>query len=92
MTMTELPVFDPKRHLAACLELPARDPEPYYRPGKKRQARYFDECVVLVEHEAEVEQLRKEGVPFYLAKALVVTTYAHTLPRLEQRVREASKQ
>jgi hypothetical protein len=84
-------VFDPKRHLTNCLELPARNPEPYYRPDRKKRLAYFDECAVLTRHEGEVEELRKGGVPFYLAEALVLTAYAHTKPTLAKRVAEARK-
>ena len=84
-------VFDPKQHLATCFELPTREPEAYYRPGKTRRTPYFDECAVLVRHKGEVEKLRSGGVPFYLAEALVVVAYAHTEPTLEKRVKEASK-
>jgi hypothetical protein len=84
-------MFDAKRHLASCLELPARAPEPYYRPGKKRRTPYFDECIVLTRHSAEVEKLKQGGVPFYLAAALVLREFAHTQPSLEKRVKEATK-
>ncbi len=83
--------FDPMRHLANCLELPARNPEPFYGLGRKKRRPYFDECSVLTRHEAEVGQLRREGVPFYLAQALVLTEYAHTRPALEKRVKEVMK-
>jgi hypothetical protein len=83
--------FEPKQHLENCLGLPARNPEPYYRPGKKERTRYLDECVLLTRHEEELEKLRGEGVPFYLAEALVLTAYAHTRPTLEKRVKEAAK-
>ena len=84
-------VFEPRRHLANCFELPTRNPEPYYRPERKKRLRYFDECVLLTEHEDEVSKLRKQGVPFYLAETLVLETYAHTRPTLEKRVKEAQK-
>jgi hypothetical protein len=85
-------MFNANRHLQACLELPVRDPEPFYRPGKKSRTPYFDECIVLTRHSAEVEQLRREGVPLYLAEALVLRKFAHTQPSLEKRVKEAARQ
>lgn len=85
------PVFDPKRHLANCFELPTRNPEPFYDLNRKKRRPYLDECAVLTQHEGEVEQLRREGVPFYLAQTLVLETYAHTRPTLERRVKEARK-
>jgi len=84
-------VFDAKRHLTSCFELPTRDPEPFYNLNRKQRRRYFDECVVLNDHSNEVDKLRRAGVPFYLAEALVLTTYAHTQPTLERRVKEATK-
>lgn len=84
-------VFDPKQHLAACFDLPTRDPEPYYRPGKKHRTPYFDECSVLVKHKDEVEELRSRGVPYRLAESKVLEAYAHTEPTLEKRVKEATK-
>lgn len=84
-------VFDPKRHLTNCFELPTRNPEPFYDLNRKKRRPYLDECAVLTRHEAEVEQLRGEGVPFYLAQTLVLETYAHTRPTLERRVKEARK-
>lgn len=84
-------MFDPKRHLTNCFELPTRNPEPFYGLTKKNRRPYLDECVVLTRHEAEVEKLRTEGVPFYLAQTLVLETYAHTQPTLERRVKEAQK-
>lgn len=84
-------MFNAKQHLEDCLELPARDPESYYRPGKKKRTPYFDECIVLTRHSAEVEKLRREGMPFYLAAALVVREFAHTQPSLEKRVKEATR-
>jgi hypothetical protein len=83
-------VFDPKRHLANCFELPTRNPEPFYGLSRKNRP-YLDECVVLTRHEVELVKLRKDGVPFYLAQALVLETYAHTQPTLERRVKEAQK-
>jgi hypothetical protein len=83
-------VFDPKRHLNSCFELPARNPEPFYSLNRKHRP-YLDECAVLTSHEDEVEKLRREGVPFYLAQTLVLTAYAHTQPTLERRVKEAQK-
>ena len=83
--------FDLRRHLEDCLKLPARSPEPFYRPDKRHRTRYFDESIVLNEHSGEVERLRSVGVPFYLAEALVVTAYAHTQPTLQRRVKEAAK-
>jgi len=85
-------VFDPKQHLATCFELPTRDPEPYYRPDRKRVPPYFAEVVLLGEHEKEFEELKRNGVPHYLARVMVLVAYAHTRPSLEKRVREASKQ
>jgi hypothetical protein len=85
-------MFNAKKHLEECLELPARHPEPYYRPGKKKRTPYFDECIVLTRHSAEFEKLRREGMPFYLAAALVVREFAHTQPSLEKRVKEATRQ
>ena len=84
-------MFDPKRHLTNCFELPTRNPEPFYGLTKKNRRPYLDECVVLTRHEAEVEKLRTEGVPLYLAQTLVLETYAHTQPTLERRVTEAQK-
>ena len=83
-------VFDAKQHLANCFELPTRNPEPFYGLNRNRQP-YFDECAVLTHHEEEVGQLRREGVPFYLAQTMVLTAYAHTRPTLEKRVKEAQK-
>ena len=82
-------MFDSKQHLANCFQLQARNPEPFYNPSRLKRRPYFDECAVLGKHEAEVEQLRREGVPFYLAQTLVLEAYAHTRPSLEQRVKEA---
>ena len=84
-------MFDPKRHLMNCFELPTRNPEPFYGLTRKNRRPYLDECAVLTSHEAEVEELRSEGVPFYLAQTLVLTAYAHTRPTLEKRVKEAQK-
>jgi hypothetical protein len=84
-------VFDPKQHLANCFELPTRDPEPFYGLNKKNRRPYLDECALLTRHGDEVGKLRREGVPFYLAQTLVLTTYAHTRPTLEKRIREAQK-
>ena len=84
-------VFDTQKHLAICFELPAREPEAYYRPERKKRVPYFDECVVLTHHRGEVEELRKGGVPFYLAEALVLTAYAHTKPTLAKRIAEGQK-
>jgi hypothetical protein len=84
-------VFNPKQHLTNCFELPTRNPEPFYGLTKKNRRPYLDECAVLTGHEDEVGQLRREGVPFYLAQTLVLTAYAHTRPTLEKRVKEAQK-
>jgi hypothetical protein len=91
MKLTEFRVFEPKRHLENCFGLPTREPEPYHRPTRQRKARYFDECFVLTQYEAEQKRLVAEGVPFYLAQAIVLTEYCAGHSRLEQRVREASK-
>ena len=85
-------MFDPKRHLANCFELPTRNPEPFYGLNRKNRRPYLDECVVLTQHEAEVQKLRTEGVPFYLVQTLVLETYAHTQPTLERRVKEAQNE
>ena len=82
-------VFDPKRHLTSCLELPARNPEPYYNLKRKSISPYFDEFTLLSEHEAEVKKLQAEGVPFYTARVLVLNAYAHTKPSVARRVAEA---
>jgi hypothetical protein len=84
-------VFDPKQHLATCFELPTRDPEPYYRPDRKRVPRCFAEVGVLCEREKEFEELKRSGVPHYLARVMVLVAYAHTRPSLEKRVKEATK-
>ena len=84
-------VFDPKRHLATCFELPTREPEPYYRPDRKRVPRCFAEVGVLCEREKEFEELKRSGVPHYLARVMVLVAYAHTRPSLEKRVKEATK-
>lgn len=82
-------MFDSKQHLANCFQLQARDPEPFYNPSRLKRLPYIDECAVLKLHETKVEQLRREGVPFYLAQTLVLEAYAHTRPSLERRVAEA---
>lgn len=84
-------MFDPKRHLTNCFDLPTRKPEPFYDLQKRNRRPYLDECAVLTRHEGEVKELRNQGVPFYLANALVLTDYAHTRPTLEKRVKEAQK-
>ena len=82
-------VFDPKRHLTNCFELPTRNPEPYYNLKRKSTTPYFDEFTLLSEHEAEVKKLQAEGVPFYTARVLVLNAYAHTKPSVAKRVAEA---
>jgi hypothetical protein len=84
-------VFDPKQHLATCFDLPTREPEPYYRPDRKQVPSYFAEVVVLGKHEQEFEELKRNGVPHYLARVMVLVAYAHTKPSLEKRVKEAAK-
>lgn len=84
-------VFDPKQHLATCFELPTRNPEPYYRPDRKRVPRCFAEVGVLCEREKEFTELKRSGVPHYLARVMVLVAYAHTRPSLEKRVKEAAK-
>jgi len=84
-------VFDPKQHLAACFELPTREPEPYYRPDRKRVTPYFADICVLSDHEREFEELKRNGVPHHLARVMVLVAYAHTKPSLEKRVREAMR-
>lgn len=83
-------MFDPKRHLAECFALPTREPEPYYRPDKKRVTPYFADVVVLGDHDKELQELKANGVPPYLARVMVLVAYAHTQPSLERRVREAA--
>ena len=84
-------VFDPKQHLATCFELPTREPEPYYRPDRKQVPSYFAEVVVLGKHEKEFDELKRKGVPHFLARVMVLVAYAHTKPSLEKRVKEATK-
>ena len=84
-------VFDAKRHLTSCFELPTRDPEPYYNTKRKKTLVYGHECGVLVKHEEELNELQRQGVPFYTARALVLTAYADTYPELAKRVAEAQR-
>ena len=91
MNREEVNVFEPKRHLESCFGLATREPEPYHRPTRRKKLRHFDECFVLTQHEAEQKRLVAEGVPFYLAQAMVLTKFCTGHSRLEQRVREASK-
>jgi hypothetical protein len=84
-------VFDAKRHLTSCFKLPTRDPEPFYNPTRKKTLVYGHESGVLVKHEKELNELQREGVPFYTARALVLTTYADTYPELAKRVAEAQR-
>ncbi len=83
--------FDPKRHLTNCLDLPARNPEPYYRPDRKKRTPYFDEAVILTKHSDEVKELKANGVPHYLAHIMVLINHAHTYESLEKRVKEAAQ-
>ena len=85
-------VFDPKRHLTNCLDLPARNPEPYYRPDRKRVTPYISDICVLRDHADEVEELKANGVPHYLARVMVLIDYAHTWEGIERRVKEAAGQ
>lgn len=84
--------FDPKRHLTNCLDLPARNPEPYYRPDRKRVPPYGSDIVVLRDHADEVEELKANGVPHHLARVMVLVDYAHTYEGLEKRVKQAAGQ
>jgi hypothetical protein len=84
-------VFDAKRHLTSCFELPTRDPEPYYNLKRKSTTPYFDEFTLLSDHEPEVKKLQAEGVPLYTARVLVLNAYAHTKPTVARRVAEAKK-
>ncbi len=84
-------MFDPKRHLKNCFDLPAREPESYYNLKRKSNIRYFDDFVVLSNHEDEVKNLQAEGVPFYTAQVLVLNAYAHTKPSVARRVAEAQR-
>jgi hypothetical protein len=83
--------FDPERHLTNCLDLPARNPEPYYRPDRKQRTPYFDEAVILTKHSDEVKELKANGVPHYLAHIMVLINHAHTYESLEKRVKEAAQ-
>jgi hypothetical protein len=83
--------FDPKQHLINCLGLPSRNPETYYRPNRKQRTPYFDEAVVLTKHSDEVNELKNNGVPHYLAHIMVLINYAHTYESLEKRVKEAAQ-
>lgn len=83
--------FDPKQHLANCLDLPSRDPEPYYRPDRKRVTPYISDICVLRDHADEVEKLKANGVPHYLSQVMVLIDYAHTWSYLEKRVKEAAR-
>jgi hypothetical protein len=89
-TMKDL--FEPRQHLTSCFELPTREPEAYYRPDRKRVTPYFSNVCVLVEHETEVQELKKKGVPHFLAQVMVLVEYAHTEPGLEKRAKEAQRQ
>ena len=84
-------VFDPKRHLENCLDLPARKPEPFYNTKRKKTLLYGHESGVLVKHNEELNELQRQGVPFYTARALVLTAYADTYPELAKRVAEAQR-
>jgi hypothetical protein len=84
--------FDPKRHLTNCLDLPARNPEPYYRPDRKRVPPYISDICVLRDHADEVEELKANGVPHYLARVMVLMDYADTWEGLAKRVKEATRQ
>jgi hypothetical protein len=84
--------FDQKQHLAKCLALPARDPEPYYRPDRKRVPPYFSDIVVLRDHADEFDELKANGVPHHLARAMVLVDYAHTHESIEKRAKEAARQ
>jgi len=83
--------FDPKRHLTNCLDLPARNQEPYYRPDRKRVPPYGSDIVVLRDHANEVEELKANGVPHYLARVMVLMEYADAYESLERRVKEATQ-
>ena len=84
-------VFDPKQHLANCFDLQTREPEAYYRPDRKRVPPYGSDIVVLRNHADEVEELKANGVPHYLARVMVLMDYAHTYESIEKRVIEAAQ-
>ena len=85
-------VFDPKQHFANCLDLPTRNPKPYYRPSRKRVTPYLSDICVLQEHADGVEKLKESGVPHYLARVMVLIEYAHTWDYLEDRMKESARQ
>jgi hypothetical protein len=47
---------------------------------------------VLRDHADEVEELKANGVPHYLARVMVLIDYAHTWEGIERRVKEAAGQ
>lgn len=87
---TTMNLFDPREHLTSCWLLPTRAPESFYRPDRKRVTPHFSDVCVLVKHENEVQELKKKGVPHFLAEVMVLVAYSHTKPSLDQRVKEAS--
>jgi hypothetical protein len=83
--------FDPERHLANCWDLPARNPEQYYRPERKQRTPHFDEAAILTRFSSEVKDLKADGVPNYLAHTMVLINHAHTYESLKKRVKEAAQ-
>lgn len=79
-------VFDRSRYLEECFALPARKPEQYWKPERKKVTPYIADISVLNRHEAEVEAFKGEGVPPYLARAMVLNMYCDKFDTLKQRI------
>jgi hypothetical protein len=52
---------------------------------------YGSDIVVLRDHANEVEELKANGVPHYLARVMVLMEYADAYESLERRVKEATQ-
>lgn len=68
-------MFDQKRHLEYCHQLPARDPESFWNPERKRVPPSIAEISLVSKHQDEVRELALSGVPNRLAKAIVFNKY-----------------
>jgi hypothetical protein len=85
------PVFKRKSYLEDCFSLPAREPAQYWKPERTKPVPYFADSVVLGRNEKEVAELQQEGVPIYLARAMVLNKYCDNFETLKKRV-EKQKQ
>lgn len=78
-------------HLNTCFDLPAREPEPFYRPNRKRVTPYLTDSILLDKHEQELKELQWSGMPYYMARATILTKYAHTSEGLQRRALAAQE-